>query len=151
VADWSIRAPTPGDADAIGEVLVEAGVGAWGDFVGEDRIRDANRDVTHPADLVATDAAGTVVGFVSWETSTGEVSRLYVHPGAQGHGVGAALLARATDALRAAGRTQAWLNTEERGPACGFYERLGWRVEGPARVRDWHGVRLVEPRYVLDL
>ena len=62
------------------------------------------------------------------------------------------MLARAEDALRAAGRTQAWLNTEERNTgARAFYEARGWRIEGPPRVRDWHGAALREPRYVKDL
>jgi GNAT superfamily N-acetyltransferase len=65
--------------------------------------------------------------------------------------VGRSLLATAEEALRAAGVRRAWLNTEERGPAVAFYERCGWRREGAPRVRDWHGARLVEPRFVKDL
>lgn len=152
MADWTIRRAEADDARAITDVLVAAGVEAWAPFLGEERIRAANRDAAHPADLVAVDGTGTVVGFVAWDDATGEVLRLYAHPRVQGEGVGAALLARAVDALRAAGRRQAWLNTEERNTAARrFYERQGWRVEGPARVRDWHGARLVEPRYVFDL
>ena len=67
-------------------------------------------------------------------------------------GAGRALLDRALDELRAAGCTQAWLNTEARNErARRIYERLGWREEGEPRVRDWHGAELVEPRYVRDL
>ncbi len=65
--------------------------------------------------------------------------------------MGRALLAEAEQALCAAGVSRAWLNTEERGPAGPFYERCGWRRDGATRVRDWHGARLVEPRYVKDL
>ena len=100
---------------------------------------------------VAVDAE-RVVGFVAWDAATGEILRLYTHPRAWGGGAGRALLDRALDALRDAGCRQAWLNTEERNErARRFYERHGWREEGPPRVRDWHGARLREPRYVRDL
>ena len=146
----ALRPATAADAPAVAHVLTEAGVAAWTGFLGEERIRAANASRTHPADLVADDANG-VCGFVAWDAGTGEVTRLYVHPRAWRLGVGRALLTAAEDALCAAGLAQAWLNTEERGPACAFYERCGWRREGPPRERDWHGARLVEPRFVRDL
>jgi hypothetical protein len=55
--------------------------------------------------------------------------------------------------LTAAG-VVAWsgfLGAERNERARRFYERHGWREEGPPRVRDWHGARLREPRYVRDL
>lgn len=150
-AAWTIRPAEPGDAGEIGEVLVAAGVAAWGDFLGAQRIRDANRGRVHPADLVAVDARG-VAAFVAWDGATGEIVRLYTHPRAWGRGAGGALLGRAVEALRDAGRRQAWLHTEARNvDARRFYERRGWREQGAARVRTWHGAPLVERRYVLDL
>lgn len=134
----------------VAHVLVEAGVAAWAGFLGETRIRAANAGRGHPADVVAEDEAG-VCGFVAWDSETGEVTRLYVHPRCWRANVGRTLLVAAQEALRAAGVRQAWLWTEERGPAGAFYERCGWRREGAPRVRDWHGARLVEPRYVKDL
>ena len=102
-------------------------------------------------DLVAVDDEG-VFAFVAWDTDTGEILRLYTHPRGWGRGAGRALLEHALQALRAAGRTQAWLNTEERGERTRrFYERNGWRESGTARVRDWHGATLREPRYIKKL
>jgi len=148
---WTIRAARPEDAAAVGEVLTAAGLQAWSSFLGADRIRAANSGVDHRADLVAVDEGG-VLGFVAWDASTGEIERLYTHPRAWGRGVGRALLDRALDALQAVGCRRAWLNTEERNErARRFYERHGWREEGPPRVRDWHGARLCEARYVRDL
>lgn len=148
---FEIRAATPDDADAVSDVLLAAGVEAWSSFLGRERVETANRGRRHPADLVAVDDDG-VFGFVAWDTATGEVSRLYVHPRGQGAGAGAALLAAAVEALRAAGCEEAWLNTEERNTAARrFYEQQGWEQRGPARVRDWHGARLVEPRYAMRL
>ena len=150
-ASFRIRRATADDAEAVSAALCAAGVAAWGGFLGEEHVAEATRGAEHPADLVAEDDEG-VLAFVAWDGATGEILRLYTHPRGQGHGAGAALLDRALDALREAGRTQAWLNTEERNVgARAFYERNGWRVEGPPRVRDWHGVRLCEPRYVKAL
>ena len=90
-----------------------------------------------------------VFAFVAWNAATGEIERLYTHPRGQGRGAGRELLSRAVDALRAAGCTEAWLHTEARNEgARRFYERRGWVESGAPRVRDWHGARLVEPRYV---
>jgi ribosomal protein S18 acetylase RimI-like enzyme len=148
---WTMRPPAPKDAGAVKEVLIAAGVAAWGGFLGGQRIETAVRATEQPADLVAVDGEG-VLGFVAWDAATGEVTRLYTHPRAWGRGAGGALLDRALEALRAAGCRQAWLNTEERNEAARrFYDRQGWRQEGPPRVRDWHGARLCEPRYVKDL
>lgn len=150
-AAWALRPATAHDEPAISQVLTAAGVAAWGAFLGAERVEKATRGRTHPADLVAVDDHG-VFGFVAWDATTGEVLRLYTHPRRWGCGAGRALLERGLDALRAAGRTQAWLNTEERNEAARrFYERQGWCEDGTARVRDWHGVRLREPRYVRDL
>lgn len=148
---WRLRPARADDADAVSEVLRLAGIEAWGSFLGTDRVDRASRGRHHPADLVAEDAEG-VLGFVAWDAATGEITRLYTLPRAWGRGAARALLDAALDALRAAGCRQAWLNTEERNTrARAFYVRHGWREEGPPRVRDWNGARLVEPRYVRDL
>jgi ribosomal protein S18 acetylase RimI-like enzyme len=148
---WTLRPATGDDAAAISEVLTAAALSAWAHFLGAERIEATTRDRRHPANLVAVDDEG-VFAFAAWDASSGEILRLYTHPRGRGRGAGRALLDRALEALRAAGCTQAWLNTEERNePARRFYERLGWREEGAARVRDWHGARLREPRYVREL
>ena len=138
----------PSDAEAVSTVLLAAGLDAWASFLGTDRIAAANQGRTHPADLVAVDDEG-VFAFVAWDATTGEITRLYTHPRGQGRGAGRELLARAVSALRSAGCNEAWLNTEERNAgARRFYERQGWVEDGAPRGRDWHGARLVEPRYV---
>jgi ribosomal protein S18 acetylase RimI-like enzyme len=148
---YRIGAATPADSDAISVVLLEAGLHAWSAFLGAERIEAANRGRKHPADLVAVDEEG-IFAFVAWDETTGEIERLYTHPRGQGRGAGRELLNCALDALRAAGCTEAWLNTDVRNEgARAFYERAGWVEEGPPRIRDWHGARLVEPRYVKRL
>lgn len=150
-SSWRLRPATEADADAVSEVMGAAGVAAWGPFLGEERVEARTREALHPADLVAVDGTG-VLAFVAWDSETGEIVRLYTHPRGWGRGAGRALLGRALEALAGAGRSQAWLNTEERSErARCFYEGLGWREQGPPLVRDWHGAWLREPRYVKDL
>jgi ribosomal protein S18 acetylase RimI-like enzyme len=149
--DFRIRTATPRDADAISDVLLAAGLAAWGPFLGTERIESANRGRRHPANLVAVDDDG-VFAFVAWDDMSGEIERLYTHPRGQGRGAGARLLTRATEALRSAGCKEAWLHTEARNRAARtFYERQGWVEGGPPQIRQWHGARLVEPRYVKAL
>jgi ribosomal protein S18 acetylase RimI-like enzyme len=89
---------------------------------------------------------------VAWDAASGEITRLYVHPRGQRLGAGRALLERALDALRDAGRAEAFLHTEQRNHrARRFYEAQGWAETGEPRRRDWHGAALVEPRYVKRL
>lgn len=126
-------------------------MGAWGSFLTADQIAAAAGAREQPANLVAADEGG-VVAFVAWDVETGEITRLYTHPRAWGRGVGSQLLDRALAGLRAEGQSQAWLFTEERNErGRRFYEQRGWRIEGPAREREWQGTRLREPRYVKDL
>jgi len=93
-AGWRIRPARPGDAAAITAVLLAAGLEAWADFLGAERIEAANRGRQHQADLVAVDDGG-VFAFVAWDATTGEIQRLYTHPRAKGRGAGRALLDRA--------------------------------------------------------
>lgn len=144
---WEIREARTGDADAISAILTEAGVEAWGGFLGEDRIRREVASQDHPANLVAQDSEG-VFAFVAWDSETGEIQRLYTHPRAWGQGAARALLQAALAALSQAGHQRAWLHTEERNTrAIAFYERQGWRRDGHVRVRNWHGAQLREPRF----
>jgi len=148
-SDWRIRPATADDAEAVTEVILEAGVEAWS-YVGEERVRNGIAGKRYRADLVAEDGDG-VLGFTAWDPATGEVVHLFVHPRAQGRGAGRALLEAACDDLRRAGRAEAWLHTEERNDAVGFYRAAGFSERGEPRVRDWHGARLREPRFARDL
>jgi GNAT superfamily N-acetyltransferase len=107
VVDLRIREATPADAQAIRAVVLAAGLRAWGSFLRAERIGAANRGRAHPADLVALDDEG-VFAFVAWDATTGEITRLRTHPRGQGRGAGRELLGRAPDALRSAGRAEAW-------------------------------------------
>ncbi len=79
--------------------------------------------------LVAEDAEA-VQGFACANTLTGYVWALFVIDGAQGRGIGKALLDAVIQRLRDAGHRQAFLNTDPDTRAARFYAARGWRPMG---------------------
>lgn len=134
-------------------------VRAWGELIGEQAARGGGV-------LVARDRA-RLVGFCQYGLSededdrgpgggaggasgaggagapaVGHIHRLYIHPEAQGRGVGRALLEQAVTRLSRAGVSGLTLWVLETDPrARGFYERLGWRPDGTRRFDGVWDVR----------
>jgi GNAT superfamily N-acetyltransferase len=76
---------------------------------------------------------------------------LFVDPVHAGRGVGRAMLDAAHDVLRDAGRTEAFLFTEERNTrARAVYAAAGYRPDGMVRESDPGGVSLRELRLVKE-
>ena len=83
--------------------------------------------------LVA-EIAGSIAGFCRFGPEASdpagrfrEIQRLYVAPDAQGHGLGRALLERATAMIATSGCTRAMLDVFDfNADAIRFYEHLGW-------------------------
>ncbi|WP_461028189.1 GNAT family N-acetyltransferase [Streptomyces sparsus] len=73
------------------------------------------------------------------------VSRLFVAPAARGHGLGAALLARAAAQARARGLHPVLDVVASDTTAVALYERLGWALLGIGEQR-WSPDRLVAVR-----
>lgn len=103
--------------------------------------------------LVAERPPGTIVGVVRLgrdrdRPSCGHVFSLYVHPSAQGSGVGRALLDAAGSRFAAAGLREATLWVFAANDAArAFYGRLGWSPDGATRVEPAYGepeVRLTQ-------
>jgi len=82
----------------------------------------------------------------------GEVYALYLREGAQGTGVGRALLARGHQHLRDAGFTHAvlWV-IDENERARRFYEAGGWSPDGATGEDQLDDVTLAVVRYAVDL
>lgn len=165
----SIREALPEDAAAVAAVHVLSWRAAYRDLlpapylasldveertaVWRTRLAAADR----PTVLVATDAEGRVLAFScfrAWRGEaldagpTAELAALYALPEAWGTGLGRALLAASTEALREAGfRTAAlWVlagNTRGRR----FYEAAGWRPDGGTAREETGGRVLDELRY----
>ena len=100
------------------------------------------------AELPDDRVAGLVVsGRDPDRAECGHIFSLYVHPQAQGQGVGTRLLAHALDALAAGGMTTATLWVfEANDSARAFYARAGWTANGRRRVEPEYG----EPEVQLE-
>lgn len=74
------------------------------------------------------------------EPACGHVFSLYVHPAAQGLGIGKRLLASADDRFQGRGQREAtlWVFAAN-AAALAFYARLGWRADGGKRVEAQYG------------
>ena len=160
----TLRRAVAGDAQSIGAVFDAAVRDGWA-YLGEVAKRqmfsaqhwdEFVADHAPPrALLVAADDAQGVVGFTAVHPEEGEMFLLFVDPAHAGRGVGRVLLDAAHDVLRAAGRREAFLFTEERrarpGGLCrgGLpFRRLGpgvgLRSRGPSRAAP--GEAVVVPR-----
>lgn len=165
-----VRPARPADADAIGAIHVASWqVGYAGQMPDEylSGLSVANRQqgwrqrlerASQPSRTVVVDTGQGVAGFCSVGPSrdddagegTAELYAIYLHPERWGQGLGRALHDHAIDLLRSDGYqvVTLWvLATNDR--ARGFYERVGWRVEGTTRTETIGdtGVDLHEIRY----
>lgn len=154
----TVRAARPEDLVAVADVFLACWRESYAGFLPEHVIglydevgaRTVWRPtlVEPPADasvLVAEGADGSVVGVVRigrdpGEPGAGHVYSLYVHPEAQGRGVGACLLAAADDRFRSDGPHEVTLWVFAANVAArSFYARQGWRPDGGERVEPAYG------------
>lgn len=153
-----VRAARPEDLSAVADVFLACWRESYAGLLPEHVIglydEGGARTVWRPAlvepapdtsVLVAEGADGSVVGVVRigrdpGEPEAGHVFSLYVHPGAQGHGVGARLLAAAEDRFRSDDRREATLWVFAANVAArSFYARQGWQPDGGERVEPAYG------------
>jgi GNAT superfamily N-acetyltransferase len=80
--------------------------------------------------------------------NTGEITMLYLLPGAWGQGIGQRLMAASLDGLTATGFDQAilWV-LDSNARARRFYEAAGWTADGAVKHDDSLGLTLSELRY----
>lgn len=134
----------------LGALSVPAGAARWAEHVTDPLTRTW---------VAVTD--GEVTGFLAGgpardadldAAAYGEVYALYVHPLAQGRGLGRGLLDAAAGWFAEGGRGAAvvWVLTAN-VPARTFYERCGFTADGLARTIDIGGVDVPEVRYARNL
>ena len=164
-ADFTIRDATPDDYEAVAALTVAA-YRALPTWVGDDYALEladvAGRAALGATVLVAEDGAGRLLGAVTlvlppsplfeWACDVdGDCGfrMLAVDPGAQGRGVGPALVEECLRRSRAAGRTRMiigstpWMNTAHR-----IYERMGF-ARRPDLDQQWGWI--TGWAFVLDL
>ncbi len=73
-----------------------------------------------------------IVGFGIADAVTRSIWALFVHPAVEGQGYGQRLYREMVSWLGLKGTEALWLTTQPGTRAQMFYERLGWRVVGPA-------------------
>lgn len=127
------------------DVLPDAAIDAMTDERAEALWR---RVLADPRGVVLlAEREGEIVGITRYAATTGDDGRvdgavhsLYVSPRAHGGGIGGALLARASDELRAAGAEEAtlWVFAAN-APSIGFYESKGWHADGATRTQPEFG------------
>lgn len=166
-----IRSALPSDARAIAVVHIRSWQAAYRDLlpapyldalgIGLDERTAAWHDRLSspgaPTVLLAEGTAGAVEAFSCFRpwsgveldpSVTAEPATLYAVPEAWGRGVGRALLAATTEAMRAAGFRAAGLWVLEGNVrARAFYEAAGWRPDGVDGVEETGGRMLRELRY----
>lgn len=155
------REATADDAAAIAQLVAAAALIAFEDFMGPAEMAqlDTEREtgewslrLAEPWDnvVVVAEHAGRVVGVAAWLTPRGPTYRtprdahlthLYVHPIAQGAGVGRALLRHAEDTLRKLGGRTAQLSLHEANTwTAALLRSAGWeqRPDRPDDLRPNH-------------
>ena len=95
--------------------------------------------------VVAEQIGKSILGVVAMgrdpdRPALGHVFSLYVHPGAQGLGIGARLMSAAVERFSADALSEAslWVFEANTGGRA-FYERLGWLADGTKRVEPEYG------------
>jgi GNAT superfamily N-acetyltransferase len=107
------------------------------DSVRENRLSDPSRvtladyqwHVAH-APIHVWDEGGVIKGMAAGDPRDGSIWALFVDPAFEGHGIGRALIAAATNAVAAAGHRVATLSTEPGTRAERFYRLNGWIDQG---------------------
>jgi ribosomal protein S18 acetylase RimI-like enzyme len=132
----SLRAGRPQDVDAIAAIWHRG----WRDghlgLVPEELVAARTersfrgRAAERVGEMTLAEVDGAIAGFVL--VSGGEVEQVYVATGHRGSGVADLLLREAERLVAANGHARAWLAVVPgNGRARAFYERNGWRDEGP--------------------
>jgi ribosomal protein S18 acetylase RimI-like enzyme len=169
-----VRDATLADARAIAEVHVRSWQAAYRGLLPDDLLESLSApdreamwrmSLARPAPgngCLVAEEEGDVIGFAAFGPArkdhiaappdAGEVYAIYLAPERFGRGVGRTLLSLATDRLREAGFRSAvlWvLEANER--ARGFYELMGWRVDGATTTERIDCLNLPTVRYAVAL
>jgi GNAT superfamily N-acetyltransferase len=160
----TVRPATCDDADEIGRIHAETWQAAYGHLLPADAFDVTARQrwwrlvlggERPPGNTtVVAEAGGMLVGFAGVGPArdepehVGELYTIYVQPTSWDTGAGRALIARAEEAMRGSGYTEAmlWvLEGNERAER--FYRHAGWTHDGGRKVEEFQGATVAELRY----
>ncbi len=161
-----IRFATPADAGVIADIHVDTWRVAYDGIVPaaylaslskSKRAEDWRRGIAaDPRSVLLAEEGPRVAGWVavgkareSAEPEEGEIYALYVRPDRWRSGIGRSLMEIAEKELWLRGFTRAVLWVLERNlPACAFYERVGYGLDGLKKDISFGDISLVELRYL---
>lgn len=168
----SVRPAMVEDAPDIAKVHVETWQDAYGGLIADDYLGSlsiADRTITWEKQIRESEEGNLIlVGCIDdevlgWATfcpsrdedadsKTGELGGVYVHPSAQGLGLGSKLMETGLEFLKEQGFETAtlWVLTSNK-KSRDFYEAKGWQNEGKAKIENRKNVELHETRYKITL
>jgi GNAT superfamily N-acetyltransferase len=160
----SVRAAESGEGERLGQIYLSSGRAAWARHlspVGLSSVRSPaeewERWISDP-DLIVlvAERRGEPAALALLCRSTDEDSdparvalldRLYTEPASWRRGLGRALLDGAMEVLTERGFREVTLWTAEWNTSRGFYEALGWALDGATREKTFAGSTFTEVRY----
>ena len=160
----SVRPAKPGEGGRLGEIYLSSGRAAWARHlspIGLGGVASSadewERFITDP-DLIVlvAERRGEPAALALLCRSTDPDSdparvalldRLYTEPASWRRGLGRALLDAAMDQLRERRFQEVTLWTAEWNTSRGFYETLGWELDGATREKTFAGSTFTEVRY----
>ena len=159
-----VREAEPGEGERLAEVYLSSGRAAWARHlspVGVEGVQSPaeewERWISDP-DLIVlvAERRGQVAAVAVLRRSTDQDSdparvalldRLYTEPASWRRGLGRALMDAAMTRLREKGFREMTLWTAEWSTSRGFYEALGWALDGGTREKTFAGGTFTEVRY----
>src|SRR3954470_10629354 len=159
-----VRSAKPGEGGRLGEIYLSSGRAAWArhlspiGLVGVTSSADEwERFITDPdLILLVAERRGEPAALALLCRSTDPDSdparvalldRLYTEPASWRRGLGRALLDASMDELRERRFREVTLWTAEWNTSRGFYEALGWVLDGATREKTFGGGTFTEVRY----
>jgi GNAT superfamily N-acetyltransferase len=158
------RAAKPGEGERLGEVYLSSGRAAWAPHLSPVGLASVTsppeeweRLISDP-DVVClvAERRDEVAGVAVLRRSPDEdcdpalvalLDRLYVEPAAWRRGLGRALVEAGMTELAGRGFREVTLWTAEWNSSRGFYEALGWVLDGATRETTFAGGHFTEVRY----
>jgi GNAT superfamily N-acetyltransferase len=159
-----VRPAEPGEGIRLGEIYLSSGRAAWARHLSPIGLagitsppEDWERWITDPDVMVfVAERRGQLAAVALLSRSSDPDSdpagvalldRLYTEPASWRRGLGRSLLEYSMEQLRERRFQEVTLWTAEWNTSRGFYEALGWQLDGATREKNFAGATFTEVRY----